>query len=59
MLSGQFEAFKALIPTLSTPEQVTKAMGFVLQLDDYAKGQLWPLCEEAMKRVTTTPVSTG
>lgn len=55
MLSGQHDAFIALVGTLTTVEQVASAMNFARMVDEDSQNDIWDACQQAMTRVQIEP----
>jgi len=55
MSPGLHEALIDLIETLTTVEQVTKAMNLARKIDEYSQDSIWKACEQAMARVQSKP----
>ncbi|MFA6096358.1 MAG: hypothetical protein WC788_01875 [Candidatus Paceibacterota bacterium] len=55
MLSGQHDAFIALVGTLTTVDQVVSAMNFARMVDEDSQNGIWEACQQAMARVQVKP----
>ena len=53
MLSGQADALRAHIATLTTAKQVSTMINFVHRLDDYSSLALMSICLQKLDEVTS------